>query len=150
MKIWVLAILAMIIPSSAMATDALDWATGSWGVDVENIPEDLDAEAMDERRGCRTSPVVITADRETLRYKAIHTGEDNFTATAPILKVRKKSISLQYDDETRLMKNGEPHIWHMVFVNPDKFYWVLGTDIYRGQREGTISVARVRCRFAGV
>lgn len=150
MRIWVLIFLAWFCPTSAMAEDALDWATGSWGVDVENIPEGLDAKTMDELRGCQKSPVVITADRDTLRYRAVHTGEENFVATGPILKVRKSSISVQYDDETRLMKNGEPHIWHMLFVNPDKFYWVVGPDVYKGQREGVVSVARIRCRFAGV
>lgn len=149
-KTWVLAILVSILPSTALAEDALDWATGSWGVDVKNIPEGLDAKALDEFRGCRTSPVVITADRDTLRYRAVHTGEGDFVAKGPILKVRKTSISIQYDDEQRLMKNGEPQIWHMAFVNRDKFYWVYGPDIYRGKREGYVAVARIRCQFAGV
>jgi hypothetical protein len=150
MKSWAFAIVLTIIPSTALATDALDWATGSWGIDVENVPEGLDAKALDEFRGCRTSPVKITADRDNLIYRAVHTGEGDFVATGPILKVRKRSISLQYDDEQRLMKNGEPQIWHMVFVNKDKFYWVYGPDIYAGKREGVVPTARIRCRFAGV
>ena len=150
MKLWILASVLTFMPSAALGADAMDWATGSWGIDVENVPEGLDAKALDAFRGCRSSPVKITVDRDTRRYRAVHTGEGDFVAKGPILKIRKKSISLQYDDETRLMKNGDPQIWHMVFVSPDKFYWVFGPDLYAGKREGIVPTARVRCRFAGV
>jgi len=147
---WTLAILLGSFPSPAFAKDALDWVTGSWGIDIENVPEGIDAKALDALRGCRNSPVKIKADRDALRYRAVHTGENSFLAKGDILKVRKTSISLQYDNETRLMKNGDPQIWHMLFVNPDKFYWVYGADVYGKKREGYVATARIRCRFAGV
>lgn len=140
----------IIFAPTACAQDAIHWATGSWGIDVENVPEGLDAEALDEFRGCQKSPVIINVNPETMSYRAVHTGEDNFVAEGPILKSEKRSISVQYDNETRTMQNGEPHIWHMFFVSPDKFYWILGTGIRKDQREAVVPNARVRCQFAGV
>lgn len=150
MKTLLVFFMFLAVPSAASAEGALDWATGSWGIDVESIPEGLDDKAIDKLRNCQSTPVVITIDQDTMRYKAIHTGEDGFVAKAPVLKSNKLSLTLQYDDETRVMKNGKPQIWHMFFISPDKFYWVLGEGIREDQRDGIIPVARVRCRFAGV
>ncbi|MEP1231084.1 MAG: hypothetical protein ABJG88_10450 [Litorimonas sp.] len=135
---------------NAHADDALDWANGAWGIDVEDIPEGLDAAAIDELRNCHKSPVIITTDRKTLRYKAVHTGEDDYTAKSPILAVEKQWISLRYDGEDRVMKNGDTAIWHMFFINPDKFYWIVGPGIQEGERDGVVPMARVRCQSASV
>ncbi len=150
MKLFYVLIALFMSSPAAFAADAIDLASGSWGIDVSNVPDGVDAKALDEFRGCQKSPVIITVNRETMRYKAVHTGEDNFVGEGPILTSGKNSLSLQYDDEDRLMKNGEPHIWHMFFISPDKFYWILGTGIRADQRDGIIETARVRCQFAGV
>lgn len=131
---------------TAEAETALDWATGSWGIELESAPEGQDT----TQRTCQSSPVIITIDKKNMRYKAVHTGEDDFVATAPILKANDKWITLQYDDETRTLKNGNLHKWHMVFVSPDKFYWVLGEGVKDNERDGIIATARVRCEFKGV
>jgi len=139
-----------LVSITANAEGALDWATGSWGVDVENVPEGLNAEELDAFRGCQTSPVKITVDKETMRYKAIHTGEGDFTSTSPILDVEDRWITLQYDGETRVLKNGNLQKWHMFFVSPDRFYWVAGEGVWENQRDFVVPVARVRCQFKGV
>jgi len=145
MKPFVSLILCVLSTSIASA-NSLDWATGAWGIEIDNIPEGLDPRAIDTLRNCMDTPVYITVNKETLRYKAVHTGENNFETHSPILEHTHKTLTLQYDNEARLMKNGEPHIWHMVFVNEDKFYWVLGTGIGKDERDGMIPVARVRCQ----
>ncbi|WP_427453810.1 hypothetical protein [Litorimonas sp. WD9-15] len=143
-------LIATSLPAASHAEGALDWATGSWGIDVENIPEDLTPEQIDSYRNCDTSPVRITIDKENLRYKAIHTGENDFTSTSPVLDVQERWITLQYDDETRTLENGDLHKWHMFFVSPDKFYWIVGEGVGENEREGVVPVARVRCQFKGV
>lgn len=126
--------------------NALDWASGAWGVDLENLPEDADAKELNRFEGCANSPLIISVDKELKTYEAVHTGQDNFKATSPILSVNTLWISLQYDDETRTMKNGELQIWHMFFVSPDKFYWIVGPGIHEGERDGIVPIARVRCK----
>lgn len=101
---------------------------------------------MERLRGCKASPVIISANRKNMRYKAIHTGEDDFVANADILDINEKWISIRYDDEDRLMENGEPQIWHMFFVSQDKFYWIVGPGITADKREGVVAGARVRCQ----
>jgi len=120
--------------------DAMSLAPGHWGVERATI---IDGKPQDTRR-CGASPVVISIDRKNMRYRADHTGED-FVAEADILKVTPRYLSLRYDDETRVMKNGQPHIWHMVFVEDNKFYWVLGRGVSGGEREGVVKKARHRC-----
>jgi len=126
--------------------DPLDWANGAWGIDVETVPENLNAAELDKLRGCEGSAVLISTDRENMRYKAVHTREDDLEATAPILNVGPQWLSLRYDGEERRMENGEPQIWHMFFIDKDTFYWIVGPGISEEDREGIVPVARVRCQ----
>ena len=150
MKRLLLTLLCLGLAPAAYGQNAIDLATGSWGIEESDVPEDADAEELESLRRCRSAPVHISVDPETMRYKAVHTGEDNFVATAPILAANSRYISLRYNDEERVMKNGDLQIWHMFFVTPDKFYWVLGPGVGQDERDGVISIARVRCHFAGV
>jgi len=135
-------LIAMSGFSSAQADDnALDLAVGTWGV----IDNEEDEELKDFRK-CGLSSVMISIDKETMRYSAVHTGED-FTAEADILRVEERYLSIRYDDEERTMNNGKPHIWHMVFVGDDKFYWVLGPGVSEQERDGVVDAARVRCEL---
>ena len=136
----------LVLPFQMASAGALDLVTGNWGIAPETVPEDLDAEEMERLRGCKASPVIISANRKNMRYKAIHTGEDDFVANADILDINEKWISIRYDDEDRLMENGEPQIWHMFFVSQDKFYWIVGPGITADKREGVVAGARVRCQ----
>ncbi len=81
-----------------------------------------------------------------MRYTAVHTGENNFISASPVLNATDTYLSLRYDDEDRVMENGNLHKWHMVFVSPDKFYWVLGEEPTKEAREGIIAIARIRCQ----
>jgi hypothetical protein len=126
--------------------NVFEMATGNWGVEVSNPPEGIDIKELERYRGCAESPVVITADKDTMRFRAVHTGEDNFISEGPILDSGPNWLSVRYDGETRLMKDGEPQIWHMVFVEQDKFYWVVGHGITEDKREGIVPVARVKCQ----
>ena len=139
-------VLILMLIASRAAADPIEWANGAWGIDVDNIPEGLTAEQIDERRNCKSTPVLISTDRKSMRYKAVHTGEKSFVSNSPILESTSHYLSLQYDGEERLMKNGELSKWHMFFVTPDKFYWVLGEGVSEGERDGIIPVARVRCQ----
>lgn len=121
-------------------TDALDLAVGMWGTS-----DNMDDEELKDFRKCETSAVHITIDRENMRYKAVHTGED-FTSEGDILRADASYLSVRYDNEDRLMENGKPHIWHMVFVEHDKFYWVLGPGVGPEERDGVVDVPRVRCK----
>lgn len=145
---YALIFIAAIFLSFTARADPLDWANGAWGIDIENMPEGLIDEEVDAYRNCKSTPVFITVNRKAMRYKAVHSGEDNFVSTSPILTATTSTLSLQYDDEDRVMENGNLHKWHMVFVSPDKFYWVLGEGITEDERDGVIAVARVRCRMA--
>jgi len=131
-KLFVILGLALL-PVQAASADVLDLVEGNWGIATETVPDDLDAEAMEKARGCKSTPVIITVDRKKKRYKAVHTGEE-------------KWISIRYDDEDRLMENGDPQIWHMFFVSDDEFYWIVGPGIQKNEREGIVSTSRVRCK----
>lgn len=146
MKYFIFVLALSFCVNSTAHANAIDWANGAWGIDVDNVPEGIDAKALDKLRGCATSPVWITADRDTLRYTAVHSGEEGFKSESPILSSEKRWISLQYDGETRRMKNGDLQMWHMVFVSEDKFYWVLGKGVEDGERESIVPTARVRCK----
>ena len=126
--------------------DPLDWANGVWGTDIETMPEGTDGSEFDESRVCDGSAVLISTNREDMRYEAVHTGEGNLKAKASVLNVGSKWLSIRYDDEERLMENGEPQIWHMFFLDQNTFYWVLGPGISEEQRDGIVPVARVRCQ----
>ncbi|CAM3690239.1 hypothetical protein [Litorimonas haliclonae] len=146
MKVIYLFIASLWLSALTAQADPLEWANGAWGIDVETVPDGLDAAQLDKLRGCDGSAVMINTDRDTMRYQAIHTGEDDLKAKAPILDIGPQWLSLRYDDETRLMKNGDLQIWHMFFVDEDTFYWVLGSGVSEDQREGIIPIARVRCQ----
>jgi len=124
--------------------NTLSLAEGNWG--IQSVNDAGDANASGNLRRCGTSPVIITIDRKALRYKAVYTGE-NFTAQGTILKATARYLSVQYDNEERLMGNGKPHIWHMVFVENDKFYWVLGAGVSEAERQAIVPSPRVRCRL---
>jgi len=135
-----------LLPVQAASADVLDLVEGNWGIATETVPDDLDAEAMEKARGCKSTPVIITVDRKKKRYKAVHTGEEDFVAEGDILAIEEKWISIRYDDEDRLMENGDPQIWHMFFVSDDEFYWIVGPGIQKNEREGIVSTSRVRCK----
>lgn len=135
------ALFSLSVQASDIAPDALSLAVGTWG--TENSVNEEDPERVDYRK-CGKSPVIVTIDRINMRYKAVHTGED-FTAEADVLDVKPRYLSVRYDDEDRLMENGEPQIWHMVFVSDNRFYWVVGPGVSEDERDGVVTVARVRC-----
>jgi len=146
MTIPTLLLLTVAAPFTAQAETALDWATGTWGRDLDTAP----ADQQTSRRTCQTSPIIVTIDKENMRYKAVHTGEDDFVGAAAILETHDRWITLQYDNEKRTLKNGNPQKWHMYFVSPDKFYWIVGEGVWKNEREGFIPTLRVRCEFKGV
>lgn len=140
-------LLALLMFSVPAAARPIDWANGAWG--IETAPGAGGSEAsMSKWRNCGDSPVLIKTDRANKRYESVLTGEDDYKRSAPILAETDTYITIQYDGEKRLMKDGKPQIWHMYFVSPDKFYWIVGYGIRADQRDGIVPQPRVRCILA--
>ena len=135
-------------PVTASA-DGLTLAVGSWGV-VAGTPDDnATQDEIDHHRdlltrACESGGLQVEIDRVAMRYRGYVAGED-FLSTGDILDHGPDFITLRYDDETRTMNDGSPHIWHMVFTDDDMFFWVLGHGRNIGERDGVVAQPRLRC-----
>lgn len=116
--------------------DALDWATGFWGLNETDWDVD---DYVD--RNCKDSPVEISIDRESMSYWS-KIG-DKKPRKAKISNVTDKSFTLEYSNETRLMADGRPHIWTIRFENSNKFYWIREDWKLKGPSHKT--APRYRC-----
>jgi len=141
-----LVLLISMVPSQFATADILERANGAWGINPETVNEEHNLQEWEDFRGCQKSPVIISVDREKMRYKAMHTGEENFEAHADIIAIEDLWISIRYDNETEKMENGELNIWHLFFVSKDEFYWIRGPGVREGEREGVVSISRIRCK----
>ncbi len=150
MKRLLLAGLLFLTPFQIAQADILDRVTGHWRISSETIGKDQDKTKLLDFRCCEKSPVVITVDRENMRYKAVHTGEDSFESNGDILATEKLWIYIRYDDETEKMKNGELNIWHLFFASEDEFYWIRGPGVREVEREGVVGLSRIRCKSGNI
>ena len=111
--------LIAILPAVAKNAHAegSKWATGSWGW-VSSVENDDGL----EKYTCSTKPLSIKLDLERKRYSAFRDGDDPISGN--ILRYGQRMVVIQYDNEERLMDNGELHIWGMFFYNQDEFVWI--------------------------
>lgn len=140
LKILTCCILINLIGVSAHAS-AVDWAQGSWGVSSDKKEE--------KQFGCNVAPLVVNIDTEKMRYQGTRRDGDKdaplLLDRAEILSITDKGITIQYDDEDRLMTNRDLQIWIMFFINPDEFVWIRQDWLKDGEVTGA-TASRHRCR----
>ena len=125
-----LALLAFVLPAQA---DPMDWAQGRWEADP--------AETGDpEGFTCGNDPLTIAIDRQGLRYQSSRSGQ---SYTAKIINIEEDVLFIQYDNEQRRNKDGEPVVWALKFPDPNHFYWVMQDWIEDGKFKRTAK--RRRC-----
>jgi len=134
LKIAISSVMAIGVSFSANA-DALNWANGYWGLDQR----DLDADYKE--RNCSESPVEIRIDVINKSYWS-QIGDDE-PRTGVIIQNESQSFTIKYDNETRLMNDGQPHIWTINFIDENTFYWVREDWKALGPRHKTAN--RYRC-----
>ncbi len=118
--------------------DATKWADGNWGW----VPAGENKDEL-EKLSCGTNSLSIKLDVKTKRYTAFRDTDDPILAN--ILSIGEKFIAIKYDDEERLMMDGTPHIWIMVFINQDEFFWVRKDWLKDGKiTDGTARLERCR------
>ena len=130
-----------LMPLTAYA-GALDWANGEWALDPTQVNKD---EQPEFRCGNETLKTRITADNV---YSYWWDNEKNIKH-AKIISESKTTLTIQYEGEERLMDNGKPHVWLMVFLDEDHFAWVREDWVVDGKIKGGTSI-RIRCENAGV
>lgn len=135
-------LLALSWPVTGYA-DALDLIVGSWGVEAPSEGASEREIEIHARRSCGASALTVTIDRSSMRYRSQDIG-DGYVEVADILDHSAKHLTIRYDDETRVMANGQPHVWHAFFVDDDTFVWILGETLK--DRDGIVPQPRVRCR----
>ncbi len=113
----VIAPVILLAVSHTAQADVLKWAEGFWGLDETR----WDAEDYKERN-CTDSPVEIRIDRESMTYWS-KIG-DNQPRTAIITDVTDKGFTLKYENETRLMDDGNLQVWTISFADRNKFHWI--------------------------
>lgn len=104
-----------LLPLSALASP-IEVANGRWGFD----PNSENREAA-EAYSCSNDPIIISIDVEAKRYRG---SRSDYTDLADILEIGPNFLKIAYDDETRLMDNGEPHVWVMLLIDADRFVWI--------------------------
>jgi hypothetical protein len=116
--------------------NALEKAEGLWGYDPDSPNEDFSDEL-----GCHADPLEISIDPSNLTYKGFRQ-QDQYH-TGKILDHGPNHITLQYDDEERMMGDNEVQKWTLLLVDDDMFVWVLGSpgDFRSGPTE-----PRYRCK----
>jgi hypothetical protein len=119
---------------------ALNWASGVW----ELVPSNESAPKRSERVfHCGVDPLTINIDGKVRRYTSKFETEDSARG-ASITNATRSTITIKYDEEARIMENGKPHIWHMVFTSQDEFVWVRDDWIIDGEIRGSTQPRR-RC-----
>ena len=134
--------LVFALPAFAHA-DALNLIVGSWGVEAPSEDATDREIEIHATRNCEGSALVVTIDRAAMRYRS-QDAIGKYVETADILDHSAKHLTIRYDDEARVMANGQPHIWHAFFLDDDTFVWVLGETLKT--RDGIVPEPRVRCR----
>jgi len=132
---------AALMPLTAHA-GALDWANGEWALDPEKVDND---ENPDFRCGKKTLKTRITGGNV---YRA-WVDDEKHIDKANIISASNTALTIQYEGEERLMDNGKPHVWLMVFLDEDHFAWVREDWVVDGNIKGSTSI-RVRCENVGV
>jgi hypothetical protein len=132
--------------------DPLVWANGTWGADPESVGQDVEfdegvteeeVEAYKRESVCGGKNVLkVSVDKEGLNYVS-YLGEQRDTSR--ITDIRPRSFAVKYDGETRMMRNGEPHVWHMLFLDRDSFVWVLD-EWLPPTGDGGMTIPYIRCR----
>ena len=131
--------LALSLPTISYAQTALDLAEGSWEV----VPgHELNSAEIESYRKCDVNPLMVRIDHEARRYYYRYDLDDPENG-ADILRSESRFFSIQYDNEERLMSDGNPHIWIMYFQNDDEFVWVRQDWI----KNGGSTPSRRRCKL---
>lgn len=136
-------ITALMMPVTAYAKpytgpQALQWAEGDWALDPM-----LATKEQLKTFNCKTNPMTITVNATDLTYSSFSAGTD--AAKAKILFAFNTYFKIQYEGEKRLMDNGKPHVWIMVFVDKDHFTWVREDWFLDGKIKDATAM-RVRCQ----
>ena len=133
-------ITALLIFSFYPATvfaNSLDWANGLWALD----PQYASKEELLEY-SCKTNPLTISIDKEKNVFKSKHPNSD--ANKAAIISSSANTLEIMYENEERVMDNGELQVWVMYFLDKDNFSWVRQDWIIDGQITGGTS-PRMRC-----
>ena len=146
--------LALLLQAHSALADPLTWAPGQWAIHPDHVAEmakvsDVPPEEMDEfirtfSCGGEANERIRIFDEGTRYESRSGFGDDEWASVSDITQVTPRSFAVQYEGEERMMPNGEPQVWHMVFVDEDTFMWVMGPTLR--ERYGTVPYFRTRCR----
>ncbi len=127
-------------PEKTPVNQALDWANGYW----ELVPDKEDRlKGSETSFQCGVDPLVITIEKSGKIYSSKFVSE-KAARKAEISQSTPSALTIKYENETRQMTSGQPHIWHMVFTSPDEFVWVRDDWIQEGKVTGSTQPRR-RC-----
>jgi len=129
-------LILVFYPVSAFA-NSLDWANGVWALD----PQYASKEELLEY-SCKANPLTISIDKEKNLFESKHPDSD--INKAGITSNSINSLEIQYENEQRVMDNGELQVWVMYFLDKDHFAWVRQDWIIDGKVTGG-TTPRMRC-----
>lgn len=141
MKLFLLLTSVLIVISSEAFADVLDNAEGTWGT----IVVDETGEVVTKDYICDGLPNYIEIDRDKNRFSSRRS--DSEIAAANIIEIGENWLKIQYDNEERIMSNGELHVWTLFMTDGDTFHWVREDWIVDGRITNATS-ARHRCEPA--
>lgn len=131
------ALLGIPCEATSQTLSSLSMAQGSW----ELSPETTEAKTeFGQKFKCSIDALHIRVDESKDRYY-YKFGNDEESG-ADVLVIEESYFAVRYDDETRLMENGEPHIWYFYLKNPDEFVWIREDWI----DAGNATASRRRCQ----